>query len=222
MVTVAHLVEKEIREQPFLQEALRKRLVNYGAIAEQMMPKIEQELKKKVKLGAVMMAVRRFADKLESCFVKPIFTKEFRKSELTMKSNIAVVTVQKSSTIFAILKKLYSIVDFDKGDFLTISQGLQEVTLLVSQKYKEKFLKELKNEKIVGKEEKAVAISMRYSETFIHTPGLVFAMTRELAWRNINIVELASTMTEIIFIVNKEDSIIAYRTLQDMIENISL
>lgn len=218
MVTIAHLVEKEIREQPFLQEAIRKRLVNYGAIAEQMMPKIEQELNKKIKLGAVMMAIRRLADKLEQTFVNPILTKEFQKSELAMKSNIMTISVLKSTTIFNVLKQLYEIVDFDKGDFLTITQGSHEVMLLLSQKYKDNFLKELKKEKIVGKEENAVAISLKYSDVFIHTPGFVFAMTRELAWRNINIIELASTMTEMIFIVSKEDSILAYRTLQELAE----
>lgn len=218
MVTIAHLVEKEIREQPFLQEALRKGLINYGALAEQLAPKIEHELQKKVKYGAVIMALRRLADKLEQGFAKVLPKSELRKSELSMKSNIIVITVLKSSSIFNALKKLYSIVDFEKGDFLTITQGSHEVTILISQKYKEQLLKELKGEKIVEKEENAVAISLKYSEAFIQSPGLIFAITRELAWRNINIIELASTMTEITIIVNKSDSTSAYRILQELVE----
>lgn len=218
MVTIAHLVEREIRDQPFLQEALRKRLVNYGSLAEQIIPKIEKELKKKIKYGAVIMALRRLTDKLETHFVKPILTKEFRESELSMKSNVVVITVLKSATVFSILKKLYNLVNFERGDFLTITQGSQEVTILVSQKYKEAFLKEFKNEKIIRKEENAVAISLKYSDIFIRKPGFIFALTRELAWKNINIIELASTMTEIIFILSKDDSVSAYRALQEIIE----
>lgn len=218
MVTIAHLVEKEIRDQPFLQEALRKRLVNYGSLAEQLIPKLEQEIKKKVKQGAVIMALRRLTDKLEAQFVKPILTREFKGSELAMKSNILVITALKSTTIFGVLKGLYNLVNFWRGDFLTITQGSHEVTILVSQKYKETFLKELKNEKLVGKKEEAAAISLKYSDIFIYQPGLVFALTRELAWKNINIIELASTMTEIIFIVSKKDSVSAYRALQELIE----
>jgi len=217
MVTIAHLVEKEVREQPFLQEAVRKKLINYAALAEQIMPKIEQEMRKKVKYGAVIMALRRLADKLEKRFVKLVLTEELKKSEITMKSDIMVITALKSSLIFAVLKRLYDIVDFERGDFLTVTQGLHEVTVLVSQKYKEAFLKELENEKIIGKEENAVSLSLKYSDAFIHTPGLVFAITRELAWRDVNIIEFASTMTEIILIINKKDSIIAYKTLQELI-----
>ena len=165
------------------------------------------------------MALRRLADKLEIQFTKPILTKEFRESELSMKSNVMVITALKSNTIFNVLKKMYDLVNFARGDFLTITQGSHEVTILVSQKYKNSFLKELKNETIIKNEEETAAISLKYSEVFVRKPGLIFALVRELAWRSINIIELASTMTEIIFIVNKTDSVFAYKTLQELIES---
>lgn len=218
MVTVAHLVEKEIEEQPFLQEGLVRGLISFAALAEQLQPKIEKELRKKVKLGAIVMALRRLAEKLEKKFIIPL-TRELKKSELSMKSNIIVITVVKSSTIFDVLDKLYSLVDFEKGDFLTITQGSHEVTILVSQRYKESFLKKMEKEKIARMEENAVALSLRYSKEFIHTPGLVFNITRALAWRAVNIIEFASTMTEMIFIVNHNDAIIAYKALQELTNN---
>ena len=46
MVTVAHLVEKIIAQKPFLQEALSKGIVNNAALAEELLPEIEKELKK--------------------------------------------------------------------------------------------------------------------------------------------------------------------------------
>jgi len=48
MVTVAHLVEKIIAQKPFLQEALSKGIVNNAALAEELLPEIEKELKKRV------------------------------------------------------------------------------------------------------------------------------------------------------------------------------
>ena len=218
MVTIAHLVEKEVRDQPFLEEALRKRLVNYAALAETMHPWLEKELRKDIKYGAVIMALRRLADKLEKQTAPPRLSSELRKAELALKSGIMVIAVSKSPTIFSSLKRLYSAVDFERGDFLTITQGTHEVSILVSQRYRERFMKELKREKVRKVEEDGQVISLRYSEMLIHTPGLIFTITRELAWHGINIIEMASTMTELIIIVHKNDAIRAYRYLQELIE----
>jgi aspartokinase len=217
MVTIAHLVEKEIRKQPYLQETLRKKLVNYAALAEELLPKIEQELQKKIKFGALIMALRRLAEKLEQSFSDPQFLREIKQAELSLKNNVLVLTVLKSSTIFNVLSKLYTFIDFEKGDFLTITQSYSEVTILASQKHKEKFLEELKKEKILALEENNVAISLKHSDKLVHTPGLVFMISRELAWKNINIVELASTRTELILIVAQSQSILAYESLQELI-----
>ncbi|MBI2151842.1 hypothetical protein HYU21_03905 [Candidatus Woesearchaeota archaeon] len=220
MVTVAHLVENEIRKQPYLQETLRKKLVNYAALAEELLPKVEKELQKKVKYGALIMALRRLADKLEQSLSNPHFLKELKQAELSLKNNILVLTVLKSPTIFNVLSRFYSLVDFDKGDFLTITQSHSEATILASQKYKEKFLKELKKEKILALEENNVALSLKHSEKLVHTPGLIFMVSRELAWKNINIVEFASTRTELILIVDGGSSIQAYESLQELINKL--
>ena len=68
MVNVSHLVEKIIEQKPFLQEALSKGIVNNAALAEELRPQIEKELKKEVKFSAVNMAVRRLSEKLNKSF----------------------------------------------------------------------------------------------------------------------------------------------------------
>lgn len=218
MVTISNIVENEVRNQPFLQEVLAKKLINYAALAEEFQPKIEQILRKKVKIGAVIMALRRHADKLEQKFGGQTNSNDLKKIELAMKSNIVVITAVKSSTIFSVLKKLYSLVDFEKGDLMTVTQGSHEVTLIASQKYKQRFLDALKDEKILGKDEDVFAISLKYPETLVYSPGLFYAVTRELAWRDINILEFASTKTELTVIVSKEDSINAYQALHNLTE----
>ena len=77
MVTISHLVKKKIEDKPFLQEALRRKLINYGALADELKPEIEKELQKKVKHSAVMMALRRLADQLKVPFQEPQSFPEF-------------------------------------------------------------------------------------------------------------------------------------------------
>ena len=77
MVTVSHLVKNIIKSKPFLQEALRQRIISYGNLAEQLKPKIDAELDKDIKHSAIVMALRRYGDELQD---KQEYMKKFNYS----------------------------------------------------------------------------------------------------------------------------------------------
>ena len=79
-------------------------------------------------------------------------------------------------------------------------------------------MKFLKGEKIINKESNLVALTMRFADDFIHTPGVIFTIIRKLAWENINIFEVVSTLSEMTLILRKADSIKAYEALQRLVE----
>ena len=216
MVTVSHLVKKIVKDKPFLQEALTQKIISYGNLAEQILPKIERELEKKIKHSAVVMALRRYADELEKNKGMP--SSFDYNSELVMKTNICDFTVVKSKGLLAKLKSLYSLVDFARGDILNIILGNQEVSIVISEKYKDKLTKFLKGEKILHKEFGLTALSINFkSSDFMHTPGVIFTIIRKLAWENINIFEIISTKTELALILKQKDSVKAYESLQELI-----
>ncbi len=217
MVTVSHLVKHFIKDKPFLQEALANKLISYGNLAEQLISKIETELGKGVKHSAVVMALRRYAEELEKDHrkVKPFDYK----SEIIMKTNICDVGVLRKPSLMTKLNKLYGMVDFDKGDTLNIILGNFEVSIITNEKYKKKFLDFLKGEKILNKESNLVALTMRFSEDFIHTPGVIFNTIRKLAWENINIFEIVSTLSELTLILREKNSIRAYDALKSLVRD---
>ena len=65
MVTISHLVKKIVKDSPFLEEALSRKIVSYGNLAEQITERLEEELDKKIKHSAVVMALRRYAEELK-------------------------------------------------------------------------------------------------------------------------------------------------------------
>lgn len=216
MVTISHLVKKIVKDKPFLQEALGQKIISYGNLAEQLKPKIEEELEKEIKHSAVVMALRRYADELEK---DNINLKPFDyNSELVMKTNICDFTVLKSRTLLTKLKSLYSLVDFERGDILNIVLGNYEVSIVINEKYTDKLIKFLKGEKILNKEYDLTALSINFKGgDFLHTPGVIFTIVRRLAWDNINIFEVVSTKTELTLILKQRDSVRAYETLQELI-----
>jgi len=190
-------------------------LISHGNLAEQLKPEIEQELGKKVKESAIVMALRRYSEEIQG-FDKKLGKFKFQ-GEIIMKTNIMDFNVVKSSNLLNKIKNLYGLVDFGRGNTLNIILGNNEVAIITNEKYKEKLSNFLKEEKILHKEFDLVALSIIFdSKNFFDTPGVIFTAIRKLTWENINIFEIVSTMTEMTFILHKRDSMKAYNVLQEL------
>ena len=216
MVTVSHLVEKVIEQKPFIQEALSNGIINNAALADQMLPEIEKELKKKVKFSAVNMAIRRLSEKLEQSFISK--AKFDKNSDITLKSNLIEITVYKMEDSQEYIKELYSLVDIKGGDFLTITQGLHELMIITNEKYEKKILGMFPNKLIKKSIKNLSSITINIPEESIETIGLFYIVTRALNWENINIVDIVSTFTEMTFIIKEEDTARSFNVLKELIK----
>src|SRR3989338_6133478 len=155
MVTISHLVKKAVSGNSFLLEAMGKDLISYGSLAGQLKPEIEQELGKKIKDSAIVMALRRYAEELQS-FDKKIKKFSF-KGEIIMRTGMMDFNAIKSGSLLNKIKNLYELVDFERGNTLNIILGSNEVSIVANEKYKEKLSDFLKGEKILNKEFDLVA-----------------------------------------------------------------
>ncbi|MBI4452065.1 hypothetical protein HY637_01430 [Candidatus Woesearchaeota archaeon] len=216
MVTVSHLVKKIVSEQPFVEEGLGRGIISVANLAEQIHPKIEQELGKKIKLPAVVMALRRHSEQISGHMQS---TKKFDYTgELLMKTNIADFTFVKSPALLTKLRTVHNLVNFERGDTLNIILGNNEVSIIINEKHMQKLVQFLAGEKVLNKEKDLVSLTIVFTkDDFTHTPGIIFNAVRKLAWNNINIYEIVSTMTELTFILHKKDSMKAYDVLQEMV-----
>jgi len=215
MVTISHIVTKIVDSKPFLQEALAREIISYGNLAEQLHKEVEEEYGKKAKLSAIMMALRRYSEKVQSKLNKKIGFEY--KSEILLKSNIIDVSVQKSNSLLEKLEKLYKVIDYGRGDILNIIHGNFEVNIVTNEKHKKDLIKALEGEKILNIEENLVSLSLSFSKDFLYTPGILYTCARRFFWENINIFELVSTLTELTYIISKKDATKAYNALQDLL-----
>jgi aspartokinase len=216
MVTVASVVEKNVAQRPFLQEALSRGIVNNAALAEMLTPEIEKELKKKVKFSAVNMAIRRLAEHLESSFVpKAKFDDD---SDLTLKSDLIEINVYKTEDAQHLLKDLYGVVDFRKGDFLTITQGMNEIMIITNKKHEKRIIDLLPKRSVKKVIRRLSSITISIPASSAETAGLFYVVCRALNWENINIVDIVSTLSEMTFIVKEEDVPRAFDALKVLIE----
>ncbi|MGB2869858.1 MAG: hypothetical protein WBD36_15520 [Bacteroidota bacterium] len=213
METISHLVRTELEGKPFLLEALSRRIVNHAGLAEDLKPVLQRQLRKPVTTSAVMMAIRRFASDLHPQTKRQ--SNAHGKAELIIKTGICDFNIRKSTSLLSKTKHLYQEINPEQGGFLNFIVGNNEVSISVSEQYAPRVVKLLKDEKILARERDLVALTIVFHDDFIHTPGVVYNVLRKIAWEQINIFEIISTLTELTLIIRKRDSMKAYEVLEE-------
>lgn len=216
MVTIAHVVGKAVKDQPQLEDAIIRDIVSYAKLAGYIQPEVERELGKPVKHSAVVMALTRLSERLREEHEERIDRGKFGEIEMGIRSDIIEVTIVKSPRSFESIKRLYALVDFERGDVLNVIQGNHEITIIASRKYLNRFKAELGREKIIKKIENLSTLSIKFPLEFLETPGFISLITRQLAWHGINIIEIVSTLTELTLALRNEDITKGYRVLQKL------
>jgi len=209
MTTISNVVQDIIGRQIFLQEAVNHEIVSYNKLARYLKPAIEEELKKEVKISAIVMALRRHAEKLEKMLVEPKFCYYIG----TIKTDICYFILEESPTLLTKIQMLYPVIDFKKGGILNIIQGNFEIAIITNKKYKEELLDIFHDESIIDTVEGLVSISLTYSKEFLFTPGVLYDVVRFLAWENINITSVILTSTEMSIIIDQKNLMRCYKTL---------
>lgn len=216
MVTVSHIVKDKIKESSFLRECFIKDIVSYTNLAADLHPLVEKELGKKVNVSAILMALRREADKIREKGIKKIPKNFFR--DITVKTNVIDICLRKTEDIFRKIRELHKEIDYEQGEFINIIDGDNELVIVTNENCMARINKKFLKNEIKSKETSLVSINLRFKGDFLHTPGIIYSVLRELAWYDINIYELISTNLELNIILNKKDFIKAYNLLSQMFE----
>jgi len=219
-MNVSGIVKKLIREQPFLLEALNRGIIHFGNLAAELKPKIESELEKKVTESSIVMALRRYTEEVRDRI--DIANSLQLDCEVTMKTGICDFNIIKTNTLLQQLKSFYGLVDLGRGDFLNITIGTREISIAISQKYRDEIEKFLKKETILHKQEDLVALTIVFNSDFFHTPGITYQVLQSLAWKNVNLLEIISTLTELTIVIEKKDSIKSYTVLHELIDQFGI
>ena len=92
MTTISHVVKDIINRQIFLQEAVNNKIVSYNKLTHHLKPEIESELGTAIKHSAIVMAIRRHAEKSKNI----LRTSKFSYFIETIKTDICYVSLEES------------------------------------------------------------------------------------------------------------------------------
>ncbi len=204
MKTVTNCVEDILITQPYLEEALSRGIINFSALAEELVEPIREMLKKPVKSGAIMMALRRYNSPIipgHSLKMKRIIQ---NLGDITVRSNLTDFTVKNSHTLIQNHSKILEKVKGQSKLFYTFTRGIHESNIIISSSLKPFILECFKDETFIAIQDDLTAISINLPEDNSKIAGLYYHFFKRLAWEGIVLYEVVSTTNEFTILVEED------------------
>ena len=204
MKTVSNCVEDILITQPYLEEALSRNIINFSALAIELTEPISKMLKKEVKPGAIMMALRRYNP--PPALTNSIKMKRVMQNlgDITVRSNLTDFTVKNSETIIDNHVKILERINQESKLFYTFTRGIHESNLIISSVLKDFILENFKSETILEVQDGLSAISVNLPQDNSKIAGLYYQFFKRLAWEGIVLYEVISTTNEFTILVEEE------------------
>mgnify|MGYP003289216745 CR=1 FL=1 len=208
MLTIPNAVEEVVKNKPFLEGSLVEGLINLSALARSIKTDVESRVGKEVTESAIVMALNRLVPKLGQNTKFKVQEIIENMGDIIVRSSLTDYTFSNSPTLHNCQEKLLNHIDSlnpNKDIFCTVSQGINETTLVVSSQIAGLVDSIFAAENTISRTEQLSSITIKLPTENAFCPGVYYHIFKELAWENINIKEIISTTNEFTVVVSDKD-----------------
>ena len=216
MKTISSVVENYIKNKPFLSTALSEGIINLTSLSRMIKPEIELVLKKKVRSGAIVMALKRISNSLEFLSTHKIIKVLKNIGDITVRSNLIDYSFKVSDSLLSCQAKFLSEIDNPQLFFYTSSRGVTESNIIISNEMKAKMETYFEKEILIKKTDNLSSISIKLPVENISIPGVYYFIFQKMSWEGINIIEVISTSNEFTIVVDDQNVNDAFKIIKNL------
>lgn len=216
MESIGKITEDIINRSPFLRESMTEGLVNISALARKIQPEIESIVGKKVKEGAIVMAIKRMSPGLYHKLNIKIKNVLGELGDFLVRSNLSDFTYNNSESLGFKQSELMRQLNSEPDAFFAFVRGVTETTVITSDKYNDLIDKLFVNEKLITSTQDLASITVKLPRINIEIYGIYYYILKQLAWEGINIIDVISTANEFTVLVSQDDVDKAFKTLMQL------
>lgn len=208
MLKLTDALHDIIRGNALLQFGMTHGLFNLTKLAAHLQSLVVARTKKDVSTSAITMALSRMGRQVS----QPVRdATDFHLDSLAVTSGLAVCTYPKSRTIHKAINRVYDTL-VQQGRYITITESTSEITIILDRSELVR-LERAVDGKPQNRNAHIAAVVGRFSADYTTAPGLIYHLVQQLELQGINIIEISSTFTEMIFYVDESEVPLAFETL---------
>ena len=216
MKTISSVVESYIKNKPFLSTALSEGIINLTSLSRKIKPEIELVLRKKIRSGAIVMALKRISNSLEFVSTHKILKILKNIGDITVRSNLIDYSFKVSDNLLSCQAKFLSEIDNPQLFFYTSSRGVTESNIIISNEMKAKMETYFEKEILIKKTDNLSSISIKLPVENISIPGVYYFIFQKMSWEGINIIEVISTSNEFTIVVDDQNVNDAFKIIKNL------
>ena len=207
--SAAHVTRQYVEDRPVLKTMLLKGLINHSALARIIMD--EEQLTNE---EAVTAALRRHVSEVGAEVAGPdeAIRTVLSESSINMKNRIAIITVKGD---LQVLMRLENAMKGFMGqkDLMQFILGTEALTIITEEVDVDHIVTAIGKEYIIKTRHGLAEVAVVCPAKIEQTPGVVTHLSSLLSQNGVNVVEMASCYTDVIFIVEEKDMMKAYDVL---------
>jgi hypothetical protein len=217
MLSITNKVEQLVSESPFLTEGIAMGLINLSELARQLRPQLESDLWKPVGQAAVVMALRRIAERLPQPGKSAPIVLAPRMGELTTRGDLSIATYRLSDGSNECQRQLLAMAEPYPGTFLTVTRGMHEMLVVCSRPLTHLVEEAFAAERLLARVENLTALTLRLNPEARKTPGVYHAVLKKLAWDKISVVNMMCTFSELTILLEQSQTGAAFSVLSRIV-----
>jgi hypothetical protein len=219
MLSIATKVERIVMESSFLTEGLRRGLINLSELARQLQPQIESDLWKPVGQAAVVMALRRVAERLpqQEAAAHGELSLARKTGELTTRTDLTMYTFRYSENTYECHRQLLAMAAPQQGAFVSVTRGIHEVMVVCSRPLTSVIDEVFVTERQLARLENLNAVTLHLDPETFNMPGIYHGILKKLAWDKINLVNMICTHTELTILLEQRQTGAAIAVLSRLV-----
>ena len=201
MIKIQPTVKDIIMSEPEAYISLTEGYMNMSSYAHRIRKNVESRTKKQITIASLVVTLSRLRKEFKK--TKPLIQK-VDIANITTKLPLSEIAYENTDITVKKLELLHSNISISREDFFTTTIGTSELTIVCSSRIAEKIIKYFKTKpKFVAHNLSSIGLS--FSEKQFTEPNTIFSLVAVLAKARINIIEIVSTYTELLFILNEKD-----------------
>ncbi|MFA6257596.1 MAG: hypothetical protein WC671_01125 [Candidatus Paceibacterota bacterium] len=201
MIKIQPIVRDIVLKELEASIALSNGYMNMSSYAHRIRPRVEALTKKQVTITSLVVSLSRVRKELKK--EQPLIW-DVPIKNITTKLPLSEIIYENTDKLMEELESLYKNISVSQEDFFTTTIGTAEVDIICSSNLEKKVLKHFKiKPKIINYNLAAIGVS--YGPEVFGIPNVFFSLLSVTARARINIEELVSTPTELIFIIAEKD-----------------
>ena len=217
MHSIAHKVEQIVSESAFLTEGLTLGLINLSELARQLRPQIETELWKPVGQAAVVMALRRLAERMPATARSQPILLTPRMGELTTRNELSIATFRLSDNSHECQRQLLALAEPYPGMYVTVTRGVHEMLVVSSRPLASLIDQAFGAERLLARVDNLTALTLRLNPETRRIPGIYHAVLKKLAWDKISVVNMMCTFSELTILLEQSQTGAAFAALSQIV-----